>query len=99
MRSRLRRARGLLHLVFVVLLLVPLFFHGHRHASDASPASCAICVAAHHTPAVQAPPIAAPVPLACALELTATEGVFTSARVERAHAGRAPPLVSAERTA
>ena len=100
MRRRFRRASGGLHLVLVAFLLAPMLLHGHRHAAlHASPASCAICVATHHTPGLQAPPVVAPTPLACALVLTSTVDVSTAFGVARPHTGRGPPLALTQRTA
>jgi hypothetical protein len=95
MRSRFRRASGVLHVVLVALLLVPTLLHGHRHPASDTPASCALCVATHHTPAVQAAPLAAPAPVARAVALTFVPDLPSTPGARRPHTGRGPPLALA----
>ncbi len=87
--------RRLSGLVLAALLLVPLVTCGHHHVTDtASTSGCAVCVVAHHTPAVLA---AAPSALALALApltLPAAARVVPAHRVHSPIAGRAPPLSS-----
>ena len=76
----------------IVLLLAPLLWRGHTHANDQRSAdSCAICVAAHHSPSLSttlAPPIA---PL---LQWFAVAPAAIGAPVQlraASHRGRSPP--------
>ncbi len=88
-RRRGARLAGALSLI--ALLLVPAALATHVHADPLAARSCAVCVAAHHSPAVTSPGPAvarglflAPVP--------GTPRARLAARLERtAHAGRAPP--------
>jgi hypothetical protein len=91
-RVRRRGARLASALSLIALLLVPVALASHVHADPLAGRSCAVCIAAHHSPAVThaAPAVAAarvpaPVP--------GTPPTCPPARLERAaHAGRAPPL-------
>jgi hypothetical protein len=90
-RVRRRGARLAGALSLIALLLVPAALATHVHADPLAGHSCAVCVAAHHSPAVTSPGPAvaeglflAPVP--------GTPPARLVARLERAaHAGRAPP--------
>ena len=87
-RRVLRRMRAL---VLAVLLLVPVVSSGHHHVTTESSAPCAVCIAAHHAPAVLSVPPAA-VALALALTTTSPPVFETPAhRVHSPNAGRAPP--------
>ena len=45
--------------LLIGLFLVPVLLHGHRHDTLGSSAQpCAVCVAAHHSPALGAPAVA-----------------------------------------
>src|SRR5262249_12714746 len=79
MRGMRQRAGALL---LVVLLLVPVAASAHRHGGLDTRRSCAMCVAAHHSPAIVAPATGAPAPPAW----TAPPSQPRSPR-----AGRAPP--------
>ncbi|MBI2963713.1 MAG: hypothetical protein HYY35_08155 [Deltaproteobacteria bacterium] len=79
-------------IVLAALLLVPFFERGHSHASRDVVRPCAVCVAAHHSPA-------APVPLLALAAAAGAEGVAALApaaapvhRHRSPHSGRAPPL-------
>ncbi|HVN75201.1 MAG TPA: hypothetical protein VMT19_02710 [Thermoanaerobaculaceae bacterium] len=80
--------------LLVVLLLVPLALgaHGHPGHTDARP--CAVCVVAHHVPAIVTPTVA----MAAVLHSRIAPVVFGLAPEMRAaraaHSGRAPPRPS-----
>jgi len=86
---RSRRAVGFA--VVAALVLAVLASSAHRHALHLAGTPCAICIVAHHSPAVADPPLALASPVwrrdSAFLPVTvATPPV----RVERA-SGRAPP--------
>ena len=89
-RGRHRR-RALGGLLLALLLLVPLAARAHTHRSGGASATCAICIAAHHTPSVVG---SGPGPVSVVAEasagLGATVGVLVSQH-RSPHAGRAPP--------
>ncbi len=89
-----RIARQMRGLVLVALLLVPLVSSGHHHAASASSAPCAVCIAAHHAPAVVTP---SPAVIALMLSLAKTPLLTLETPAHRVHAsnaGRAPPSSS-----
>jgi hypothetical protein len=95
MRHRRQLFVSMRGIFLAALLLVPLVTSGHHHAADAAtPGSCAVCVVAHHAPAVvtAAPTAAAPT----VMQLTALSAPTTapSQRVHSPIAGRAPPFFS-----
>lgn len=84
-------ARRMRVFVLAALMLVPLVSSGHHHAATTSPASCAVCIAAHHAPAVVVP---APAAFALALSPVAAQAPTFEAPPRRVHSpntGRAPP--------
>jgi hypothetical protein len=77
--------------LLVVLLLVPLALSTHGHAAHHDARPCAVCVVAHHSPAIATATVAVtsafvaavtPVVVGLALETRAAHSV---------HSGRAPP--------
>src|SRR5215813_10068570 len=64
MRGMRQRAGALF---LVVLLLVPVAASAHTHGSLDTTRSCAMCFAAHHSPAAVAPAIGAPAPVPAAI--------------------------------
>jgi hypothetical protein len=88
-RSAIRLASVLL---MVALLLVPLAASAHTHRDPQTAGSCAVCVAAHHAPAIVAGAIvtAAAVLAACAPSPSPQVAPAHPQRSPRA--GRAPPL-------
>src|SRR5205807_2496070 len=81
--------------LLIGLFLVPVVLHGHRHdALRTSAGSCAVCVAVHHSPAVDAPPVAVSAP-PIAVHTVDARSATASAKSERPpRTGRAPPRSS-----
>jgi len=79
-------------LLLVALALVPLALTGHAHGDPAAARACAMCVVAHHAPAVAT---AAP---GCAVAVVVLSRaplpplLPTSLAEHAPHAGRAPPF-------
>ena len=97
MKLLCQRGGRLASVVFLVaLLLVPLLESGHSHAKNDLAKPCAVCVAAHHSPATTAPIVA----LAASIAVAAiTVLASISAPVQRYHSpqsGRAPPASFSE---
>ena len=90
-REQLRRFAAPLFLIG--LLLVPVVASGHSHGAHPTAQPCAICVVTHHTPAVSAPPVAAPanVPIFIGIELVAFAIPCDLARSQPSVRG--PPLL------
>ena len=78
--------------LLIGLFLVPVLVHEHRHDTLGSSARpCAVCVAAHHSPALGAPAVAVSSP-AIAVHSVRARPAAAPARGERpARTGRAPP--------
>jgi len=84
-----RRALGVLFLA--LLLLVPLAARAHTHSSGGASATCAICIAAHHTPSIVG---SDPAPVSIVAETSAGLGAPTGVVVPQhrsPQASRAPP--------
>jgi len=84
-----RRALGVL--LLAVLLLVPLAARAHTHSSGGASATCAICIAAHHTPSLVS---SHPAPVSIVAETSAGHRSPAGVVVPQhrsPHAGRAPP--------
>ena len=82
-------------LFLAALLLVPLLSSGHHHAADAATqGACAMCVVAHHTPAVVAAAPATLTPSVMRLTALSAPLVAPTQRVHSPIAGRAPPFSS-----
>jgi hypothetical protein len=87
-----RRALGALLLAF--LLLVPLAARVHAHVGHRASSTCAVCLAAHHTPSVATPaPALAPVE-AQGLATPPAQADVADRHHRSPHAGRAPPAHS-----
>jgi hypothetical protein len=91
MRDGRRASRTLGALVLAVLLLVPLAFGGHSHANHRPSATCATCVAAHHTPSVAAPTLGVAPSPGPEVVVAAAAPVVSSRHHRLPFAGRAPP--------
>jgi hypothetical protein len=98
MTRRMQRRRLLIRMrgiVLAALLLVPLLSVAHHHGTDApSHGSCAMCVVAHHAPAVLAAPTAAVAPTVLQVAALMTPSATPAHRVHSPIAGRAPPSFS-----
>jgi hypothetical protein len=93
MRRRAHR-RPFSGLILVALLLVPLAVRSHAHPGHRVSATCAVCIAAHHTPSV-ATPAPALSPVVAETFATSTARTDVVDRHHRSpHAGRAPPSPS-----
>lgn len=94
MRRR-RLSISMRSIFLAALLLVPLVSSGHHHVTDAAtPGSCAVCVVAHHAPAVVAVAPAALVPTVVQLTTLSAPASAPPHRVHSPIAGRAPPSFS-----
>jgi len=85
------RGRALGALFLALLLLVPLAARAHTHRSGSASATCAICIAAHHTPSVVS---SGPAPISIVAEASARLGAPAGVVVPQhrsPHVGRAPP--------
>jgi len=93
MRRVVERVRRVTVALLIVLVLVPAALHGHDHGSAGEPRSgCSICLATHHTPALQAVPIVMPAAAGPSLELLPRPIVAPATAERHPHAGRGPPL-------
>lgn len=88
MRGMRQRAGALL---LVVLLLVPVAASAHRHGGLDTRRSCAMCVAAHHSPAIVAPAIGAPASAPAAVASAPPPWIAPASQHRSPRAGRAPP--------
>ena len=92
MRSlRHRAARLVGALLMVGLLIVPIVASAHTHRDLAAPRSCAACVAAHHSPAVAMPAIAATAVILAAAAPSQPSQLAPALPHRSPRAGRAPP--------
>jgi hypothetical protein len=93
MHRRLRWVRSYVgSVVLAALLLVPLALRGHHHWShDPAARSCAACVVAQHSPAVQAPPVAPEAPAFRSFVALRTTPRIVSRPSGSPALGRAPP--------
>src|SRR5213595_942064 len=89
MRQRVVRLTGAL--LMVALLIVPVAASAHTHRGLRATGSCATCVAAHHSPAVVMPAVAA------AASLAVTVAPPLPSRVAPAHPYRSPRAVGPRR--
>ncbi len=81
--------------LLVVLLLVPLALRAHGHPGHTDARPCAVCVVAHHVPAIVMPVVAMAAVLHARITLVES-GLAPETRAARsAHSGRAPPFSSA----
>jgi hypothetical protein len=87
--------RQLRSVLLIGLFLVPIVLHGHRHdALRASAGRCAVCVAAHHTPAVGAPPVAPSSPAVAVYTVHARPATAPAKGERPSRTGRGPPSSS-----
>ena len=85
------RKRALGVLLMALLLLVPLAARAHTHSKGGASPSCAICIAAHHTPSVVGP---CPAPISSLAEASVRLGAPLGVIVPQHRSpqtGRAPP--------
>ena len=89
----MRRRLGIpARLLLAALLVIPLLAHAHGHRSaDAMASPCAVCVVAHHAPALQPAGAAAPALLLLATALAAGASAPPSWSEARAYTERGPP--------
>lgn len=85
--------------LLVVLLLVPLALRAHGHAGHTDARPCAVCVVAHHAPAIVAPAVAPAAVLHTRIALVASDLAPETRAARSAHSGRAPPRFSSALTA
>src|SRR5207244_10747684 len=89
MRQRVVRLTGAL--LMVALLIVPVAASAHTHRGLRATGSCATCVAAHHSPAVVMPAVAAAASLAVTVAPPLPSRVAPAHPYRSPRAGRAPP--------
>jgi len=89
MRQRVVRLTGAL--LMVALLIVPVAASAHTHRGLRATGSCATCVAAHHSPAVVMPAIAATGSIAITVAPPLPSRVAPAHPYRSPRAGRAPP--------
>jgi hypothetical protein len=90
-----RRVRSRLGaLLLVALLAVPLVASGHAHRDQRSAATCAVCIAAHHTPSVTTPPAGFAPPATPAVVVVLAAERPACGRPVSAALGRAPPVTA-----
>jgi hypothetical protein len=92
MRSLGHRALSVVFLT--ALLLAPLAASSHQHADHAAARSCATCVVAHRSPALQAAGPALPSVVLRSVALLAEDTAPRPRLATPARTGRAPPLRS-----
>ena len=92
-RVRHRIVERLRLIALLALLLVPIAFSGHQHATNQVAQPCAVCVVTQHTPVTSTPNL--PVPTLVALVTTVVrETVATPPSLPpRAATGRGPPTL------
>jgi len=88
---RHRGVRILSALFFAALILVPLLESGHSHARSDLAKPCAVCVAAHHSPAATTPIASLGAPSTVAPVAVVTAVAAPVRRAHSPHSGRAPP--------
>lgn len=91
---RHRCARIVSAIFFAALLLIPLFERGHSHANRDLARPCAVCVAAHHSPAAPVPVFALAASAANADVALLAPAAVPVRRDRSPQSGRAPPLSS-----
>ena len=84
--------------LFAALLLVPLFERGHSHANRDLARPCAVCVAAHHSPAVTTATASVAAPISSAVIAIADPVDAPARRDHTPQSGRAPPLLASRFT-
>lgn len=77
--------------LLVVLLLVPLALRAHGHAGHTDARPCAVCVVAHHAPAIVTPAVAPAAVLHAHVALVVSDRAPETRAAYSPHAGRAPP--------
>lgn len=82
--------------VLTALMLVPLLFRGHAHASAhcGTSATCAVCVAIHFSPPLNGPVALHPAPALWSFTLVADSVTVPCKLYRSCSSGRAPPLSS-----
>jgi len=92
MRSMRQRAVHLAGaLLMVALLTVPVAASAHTHRDLRAAGSCATCIAAHHSPAVVMPVVAAAASVVVTVAPTLPSRVAPAHPYRSPRAGRAPP--------
>lgn len=77
--------------LLVVLLLVPLALSAHGYTAHHDARPCAVCVVAHHSPAITTPVVAVASAFVAAVAPVLV-GLAPETRAARSvHSGRAPP--------
>src|SRR5438128_992341 len=95
MRTARRSVRGVARVLFLVaLLLVALALGGHGHANHQVARSCAVCLAAHHTPGLVTPGVGVAANFVEASAPLAVPELIPLPAARSPHRGRAPPLAA-----
>jgi hypothetical protein len=76
---------------FAALLLVPLVERGHNHVDRDTAKPCAVCVAAHHSPAATAPVVSVGVASALTFVAFVFAAIVPARRGHSPQSSRAPP--------
>jgi len=92
LRHRAIRVAGAI--LFAALLLVPVLESGHSHANKDLARPCAVCVAAHHSPAATAPVVAVAGTVTRAATAVLAPSIAPLRRAHSPQSGRAPPLLT-----